>query len=655
MLKLIVKTLALLLVPCSALPAGVGHADEIAYESSGGWNVGTLAQSIELEAGTRYLLSFEINCTDLDKYGAIFLTTRGRSGQQKVASIYPGVFNEFVEVLKVIVVAEGAADAKLYFGSHGRAAYTVRNIEVVPLCDMQLALDLPSDGSVALFDPSEGCTLRFNISNYTGRDFTGLLRVQVIDSRSPSKVYQDFGQVNAAIANQASQTFDLGAFKAQAGLYVLRLSNLEKTVFMEHNIGMSLPNKGWQDDEADRVFFGLHMPHYALWNFPKQEQRIKGANLLQHIGVGIVRIKMPWYEDAAGNLNFYALDEALAILKEHRIQVLAEIPNTIPRQYITPPKPPTKEKLKEVGPWLNLDTMLSPKSYHILSVRPSDMDALQRYATALAEKLKVAGVGYIELGNEPDWWDFFMGDYQDYSDTYSVKYEAMIQVDPEFNFMNGGLTLLNAVDERFLEKLLVDKADSMDAVAFHSYDRPSDELVGQDTVGNPTKLAELQQRMQNTGVNKPIWMTEGNVYTQTEYTVAKEIAKKFAIYKLHGVANYTYYLAKTDSHLGFQLMNNHFEPTMTALAYATSVRFMRNKTASRRRLPEGFVGVELGEDVLLVWLDSENCAEYKELSIKTGQSSIVYDFLGKPIAQATSGHLKLKLGNDPVFIVSQGG
>ena len=65
-------------------------AEEITVQKEGGWNIGTPAQSIKLEAGSRYLLRFNINCRKLDRYGAVFLITKGRSGAQKIASIYPG-------------------------------------------------------------------------------------------------------------------------------------------------------------------------------------------------------------------------------------------------------------------------------------------------------------------------------------------------------------------------------------------------------------------------------------------------------------------------------------------------------------------------------------------------------------------------------------
>ena len=100
-------------------------------------------------------------------------------------------------------------------------------------------------------------------------------------------------------------------------------------------------------------------------------------------------------------------------------------------------------------------------------------------------------------------------------------------------------------------------------------------------------------------------------------------------------------------------MTKGFEPALAAVAYSTAVRFLRNKTASRAQLPEGFVGVKFDNDVLLVWSDGDNCAERKEFKLNTSQPVAVYDFLGAKIAESKSERLQVSLGSDPVFIVSE--
>jgi hypothetical protein len=644
------------------LPLGTG-TEEVNFKAAGGWNRGLPAHSVKLDAGARYLLTFRLNCNRLDKYGAIFLIAEGSSGAKSVVSFYPGAFNRFVDVQKVIEVAKGAEDAKVHFGSHGEAEYTVTHIQAVKLEDLSLELELPDEDSIAIFDPSVGCPLEFRVINKSGRKYTGPLRVQVVDARNESAVHRDLGTVDANIADNASQRFSLGGFKAPAGLYLLRVFSDTKCVFMQYRIAMTIPNRRWEDGEADRFFFGLHMPHYALWDFPKRIQKLKAANLLEHVGVGITRIKCVWNEDRSGRLDFQTLDAALSILKDRNIHVLAQLNNVVPEQFVGEHKLPPREEFERRAPsWFKYERVLSRSSWQWRSVKPSDMNAMARFATALAEKLDHHGVTYVELGNEPDWWGFWIGDFQDYSDTYTVRADAMKNVNPDFRIMNGGLVLNKTVDEKFLEKLLEAQGNRLDAVAFHSYDRTDDELTGSSAKGtvsaegergvDMTRLGELEDVMGKMGVDKPIWMTEGNVYTQTEYTVAKEVAKKFATYKLHRIQNCTYYRAISDDHLGFQLMTKNFEVCMPAVAYSTTVRFLRNKKASTAELPDGFLGVKC-EDVHVVWSDAQNCAERREFKHGMGKPVDVYDFLGKKITSSGSGRLKLSIGSEPVFIVER--
>ncbi|WP_236919054.1 cellulase family glycosylhydrolase [Ereboglobus luteus] len=158
-----------------------------------------------------------------------------------------------------------------------------------------------------------------------------------------------------------------------------------------------------------------------------------------------------------------------------------------------------------------------PNARSTLQYPAKNMADYERYVRFMAEKFK-GRIHVWEIGNEPNWYKFWLAPFSDYLDQLHAGSRVLRAVDTQNYILNGGLAATGFVgmwgaNVSALSDLLEPRnAATYDALSVHAYPSHPDEWLYM--VNNITAL------MREKGVDKRVWVTE------TGYPVANKVTEQ---------------------------------------------------------------------------------------------------------------------------------
>jgi hypothetical protein len=629
------------------------HA-EIKIEHGEGVSEDKIASGFTVDPSQTYIAIFELKCEKMGTYAALTFKAGGKTFEYS-----PMHYNVWYRKTIKFKTPANIKDNKVYFGSIHTTSYKVRNLRLIKLQDMASELVLPRDKEWPFFNPGETAKIEIKIKNNSNSPAKSRITCTVINIMEPDKILKNLKAYNMTLKQGEEKIYDFGSFKGDTGLYEIIISGENKQQYMTHRIAFDEANKRWDKAEKDRLFFGMHAPHFASWYYKTNKEKIKALSLMNQVGVGILRMGVFWKENSKGQYDQETLPQALKLINKHGIELLAQFTIKTPKQYASKPLIPKEDELKNRVPWFSYAKLLNHAKEN--RVKPTDMNAFRKFTTHLANMLNKAGVRYIEAGNEVDWYGYWFSSCEDYCEVYQAIYEEFKHINPDFFIMNAGLTMSRMIDEKFLEKILETQASRLDAVAIHSYSRANSAMTGKGERGratgagvgvrqrDDTTLFDAMAIMKEQGVKKPIWVTEGDSRAITEYGYAAELAKKFIAYKVHGVQCYIKHHLKGDGQLYSKDGNQIY---LSAIAYSNMVRRLRGKKVRKIDLPEGFEGAKF-DDTTVLWLKTSSATEKKPFSYMEKDEIEVYNFIGQKVDITTKKNTFMLIGREPVYIVEK--
>ncbi len=424
----------------------------------------------------------------------------------------------------------------------------------------------------------------------------------------------------------------------------------------------------WSEDDPDRVFFSLHQPHLIYeYCFRDADQLARAARMAAACGAGMIRFDIGWEEDANGEYARHNLQPALTAFSNEGIALLPTLVGT-PKQYRTSPVLPTREKVKAKAPWYNYDDLIK-YDWHLGTVPPTDFSAYTRW---LRDTVRICGpaVRQWEIGNEPDWWDFWLGTAEGYISVLDAAQTTIKSCAPSAWVMNGGLTMGETVDEQFVPKLLAAPvAARLDAVALHCYDTIPAMLSGKvesrDGIEGKrrnalSRVADLQDEMRKASCRKPIWITEGNAHVHSPRPAAAVIPRKFAIYRAMGIQSWTYYWTGMGQGGGgsFTLCDG-WSPRLAYVTYAVGVKMLRGTRFDKRSdlANEGVAFRFIRDDgtaVTLAWSNAKDVSQAVSAKVPASIGSQAFDMFGNAIETSIAdGKMSVPLTDEPVYLLDR--
>ncbi len=627
---------------------------DIDIENGEGFHKGKIVSGITVEPNQTYLALFELKCVNAGTYAALIFCAGG-----EMFKYSPMKYDCWYRKIIKFKTPAKIKDNKIYLGSVHTVHYKIRNFRLIKTQDVASELILPDNKIWPFFKPGETAPLKIKIKNNSDSNAKSRITCTINNILKPDKVLKQKKAYMMELKPGEEKIYDFGIFKGETGLYEIIISGEGKRHYLVHRIAFDEGNKRWAKSETDRIFFGMHAPHFATWYYKTDQEKIQAVDLMNHVGVGILRMGVFWKENLKGEYDHETLPQALKLLKEHDIEILAQFTIKVPAQYASKSIIPGEEELKRRVPWFSYNKLLRFAKDN--RVKPANMTAFRTFSSHLAKMLHAAGVRYIEAGNEVDWYGYWFSTCEDYCEVYQAVYEEFKRVSPNFFIMNAGLTMSRMIDEKYLEKILKTQAQRLNAVAIHSYSRANSAMSGKGERGratgagvgvrqrDDTTLFDAMAIMREMNIKKPIWVTEGDSRAITEYGYAAELAKKFIAYRVHGVQCYIKHHFKGPGQLYSRYGNRIL---LSSLAYSNMVRMLRGKKVSKVNLPDGFEGARF-DNTLVLWLKNFSARAQKKFSY-TGNNKIeIYNFIGERINQTKEDNKSITIGREPVYIVEK--
>ncbi len=293
---------------------------------------------------------------------------------------------------------------------------------------------------------------------------------------------------------------------------------------------------------------------------------------------------------------------------------------------------------------------------------PRDINDFRTFAKMVAERYDGrhgnGSVKYYEILNEVTMPIFFDLKHTEYEPWLINGYEAVKEGNPDAKVLIGGF--VNPLDAReFVDRMLREDSQYFDIVSFHFYSKTDAMLI--------KSTQYLKGRMQELGVNKPVWLTETATVANPneagfEKRVAEGVIKRYAIAFGEGVEEafwwpllglpmpkeYPGAPQKPDKlgclALAWGLKAIHdFHPRPAYEAYRVMTSKLSGFSAVTKISETEYAFTVHGKSVYVLWCDAGSC------SIPGGISGTVTvtDILGHAQTQQAS---EIALTKSPVFI-----
>ena len=322
----------------------------------------------------------------------------------------------------------------------------------------------------------------------------------------------------------------------------------------------------------------------------------------------------------------------------------------------------------------------TPYAADCAPINPVHYEAFAQFLEVVVERYSQPpfNVRYWELGNEPDAFIFsgdagygcwgVIGDEfyggRAYGEMLNVVYPRIKAVNPEVQVLNGGLLLddpESPAGRFFVGMLEAGAGNSLDILAFHSYVFY--------TPGNPDgdrpdlsdrKIAYLRGLMQQYGVNKPLFNTEGallcaEVSDECRLAQAHAIPRLFARAARDELVGLIWYALDDDSFRNTSLLassNLSFRrPSYVSFQMASRTLQRATYQGPVVGLPEGAEGYifrQGGRTIVVAWSNTPQTA-----LIQVGDTPQCREFNGGAFAcSATGGFVTVDLGPGPRYLIA---
>ncbi|MEM6550537.1 MAG: hypothetical protein AAF750_00165 [Planctomycetota bacterium] len=310
--------------------------------------------------------------------------------------------------------------------------------------------------------------------------------------------------------------------------------------------------------------------------------------------------------------------------------------------------------------WAATDAQRATGNMHDWLFAPPDLELWETYVAKLAERY-ADDVRFWEVWNEPDLWNFWKGDTQQYIDLLRLSHRVIHELDPDAEVMTAGFALVTPHGGRvhfdLQRDVLMQAYDSFEIHAFHQHGR-----FGPFYQAVTGPLAEMRGRMPE---QRPLFFNEtaisaGSGSVADERLQAEAVIKKLTLTRSVGAMGHTWYnLFGSGSHNWGLIMSDR-SPRPAYAAFATAVEVLGDlPPRGELDLGEGNYGFAFGDDqrrVLVYWNneDDADCGLWTA-RVTEGQAEHVAVTGGRRAADRFGDRVLLQLDRSPEVLEVKGG
>ena len=378
--------------------------------------------------------------------------------------------------------------------------------------------------------------------------------------------------------------------------------------------------------------------HYAIngGRFDKPEAEVR-KTVAAHAALGVTHVRgdLTWaaIQPSADVWQWDKIDRSFSIYAEHGIEPQVLLGYSTPWAVDPAPK-----QTDHASQWMFV---------------PPDLDAWTRYVSEAAQRY-ADQVTFWEVWNEPDLWNFWRGDTEQYIELLRASYDAIHKNDPHAQVMTGGFaTLMPHGGRRHVNlqrDVLLQAADAFDVHAFHQHG-------AFDAFANIVEgpLAEMRDAMPEP---RPLYFNETAVGRgQGHAYQAESLVKKVAFTRRRGAIGYAWFTLVSGESFPWGIMIRDHEPLPAYVAYNALIRELGQLPFARALdLGEGNLALLFGNEqrsLLIVWSQSKDASRgLATIRVDQRHDEVrVLDLFGNATAAKTVGErVILPITRRPVYL-----